>query len=141
MKLDSALENCNTVCKLKSLLVKKTDVKFSFWGKRLVTIEGYEGSLPLARFVWRVEYIAPSDDKFSLLNRYRGNFIAAKINKLYKKSDEITKDCSFITRIFIFIGSYFDRARFQWFRSVIPLKYTFEAPYAWYEMLYVPEKH
>ncbi len=67
MKLDSAFANIDTICKLKSLLVKKKDVSFSFWGKRLVTIEGYEGSLPLSKFVWRIQTLSPGDFNFSWL--------------------------------------------------------------------------
>ena len=86
MKINECLEKTQSFAELRKI-VEKSQPNLSFFGSRYITVEGYEGTLPINSLAKRVLEIRNKDFEFDEIERSHGHYIVHKINEIHNKSE------------------------------------------------------
>ncbi len=84
-----------------SWLLGQAEVRITFWGRRVVEIVGFEGSVSLEDIVDNI--FAAAKDSLSDEDKRAGQALIKQAQKLYEESDRLIEDACFLTRFFIWI--------------------------------------
>jgi hypothetical protein len=117
MKIDVEFSKIEKIKELYCLFKKPMKLGLSFWGTRFITIEGYEGKLPLAKLVRKVDDIdLYVNNNFSLIERlWYGRKVMFKIDGLYKESAKLVESCNIITYILFLLQNWlYGDSYFEW---------------------------
>ncbi|MBA3284780.1 MAG: hypothetical protein H0U27_06945 [Nitrosopumilus sp.] len=94
-------------------ILEKPNVKIdvTFWGTRTVTIEGFEGSIPLEEISQKIILATKADSKSNQLTnkvRLSGLNLTEKVCSFYSESDEIARgrNFNFLTKCLMYVREY-----------------------------------
>jgi len=85
---------------LQLLLISKGSV--SFWGKRIITVDGYKGSFPLhalARKVLHAGYERCESDDLTIQERIAGIQVMHRLRNFYQVTDHQIRQANWLTRL------------------------------------------
>jgi len=91
-------------------LLEKAEVKITFWGSRVVTVDGLDGRVSLSSLVKRscllVDILKKSETGLTPEIRALGIKLDQKLYHLFDDSYSILDESNFITRLIVFIREY-----------------------------------
>jgi hypothetical protein len=91
-----------TLCEVKSVtalqaIVEQAEVRLSLCGERYLSFSGFSGNLPVDALAARVIELVDSNFEFSEEERSIGRKIAAEIDSIYIRSDDLVRVSNIIT--------------------------------------------
>lgn len=104
--LSQALNSPELNIKDLKKLLDKSKIDLTFFGSRIITVDGYEGSQNFSIFTKRLNNLAgwhTGEKNLSLADRLDGVKAARKIEQYYKDTDQMRKTADLITRVFEFL--------------------------------------
>lgn len=104
MIISDYIDNNSFINRLEDLneFIGKASSKVSFWGSRVITVEGYAGSYKLNDLSEKVLAIGrkfSEQDDMTLLERINGIEITKKLQSLYKQSDDELGKVNWFSRL------------------------------------------
>ncbi|NGX47636.1 MAG: hypothetical protein K1000chlam3_01015 [Chlamydiae bacterium] len=88
-------------------VAEKATPHHSFFGSRFITVQGYQGQLPLDAIMERVLQLEKKNIEFNETERKYGQFIVKKIDWIYEKSDEQVRASNIFSQLFVYLNDIF----------------------------------
>lgn len=108
MDIAESLKTINNFNDLDTFL-ESGKVKITFWGKRVVSVDGYKRSIEIDRIVDKFISIMKNNTEFDESERPLLKKVTASIDSLYQQSDILMSKANFLTRLFESIVFLFSR--------------------------------
>lgn len=111
MKINSYIYSLDVAKEFPTIntLLRNAEGNVSFWGKRVITVAGYEGSFSLDEFVIIILHAArqrSESDVLTAQEKVAGREIAHKLRNFYQVTDTKISQANWFTRLLNFIREY-----------------------------------
>lgn len=112
MTFDTHLKTIDVSSNLSEIkeMLDKSKVKVTFWGSRVVEVQGFTGSIyldDLAIKITEAGHKRSETDDLSLKERIAGITIVNKVKRFYTDSDSQMEEANFFTRCINAVRTYF----------------------------------
>lgn len=125
MDINRVLPTIQTFSDLRPI-TEQADVHLSFWGSRYLTVNGYEGSLPIDSLVEHLYKMLRQRPNFDDTENRHGIVIENRIDHFYEKSDDLVNHSNCFTMLIVRISDFVSSIYTTLFKGQYTTRYSWD---------------